>query len=360
MQVCSLLFAKPEKRVPCLLCVTGLLVLLTWGVSGCGSGTTLANAIAEPASPVASASGPQLGYMWLESDRTLRPILGLPGASQIGQSVTPAGVYLNAATSASAGLALIQAVDGSFEVMHLPGGTPLSLGLSLPPGARLRLSPGGTAALLYTPGAASAWLVTGLPSAPLTKEVVVEQPIVDAAVSDTGTAAIEFVQGTSASIAITPLAGRSTQIAAGHPGGGIAFVPGRDDLLFADPVSNSVTLVRNVSTAPSSLLVPASGLLKRPSAIGISPSGRWGVVANAETQTVVRVDLASFAAVAVPCACKPTLSEALADDGAFRITALDSAANWLIDAGTANPKAMFIPALRNSSKTSVIASAVRP
>ena len=147
--------------------VAGLFAVLTATV-GCGSGLLGAGAAAplNTAAPIASAKGPQLGYLWMASDKTLRPILGVTGASQVGQSVVPAGVYIGATASATASIAVLQDTDGALDLMTLPSGSPASLGLTLPVGARIRLSPAATSALLYTPGASSASLVTGLPLTP--------------------------------------------------------------------------------------------------------------------------------------------------------------------------------------------------
>jgi hypothetical protein len=333
-------------------------------LTGCGSGVvnTAQQALAVP---VASAKGPQLGYLWMASDRTLRPILGVPGSSQVGQSVVPAGVYSSAASSATASIAVLQDAGGAFDLMALPSGSPVSLGVTLPVGARIRLSPSAAAALLYTPGASSASLVTGLPSAPLVRTVDAPAAMTDSAVSDTGAVGFEYAQGPSLAVSVTGADGRSTAIGTVRGGGGLSFLPGRDDLLFADGAANSLTLVRSATSAPSVLAIPTQ-LLKKPTALGVSGSGRWALVVNGPgsassgSQTAVRVDLTTLATTQLTCNCSATVALPLADDGAFRLTDAANGPNWMADAAQATPRTLFIPALPSSAKTTLVAAGVVP
>ena len=143
---------------PTALCVVAALA------SGCGSG------IHAPAtssgSAIAAAAGPQLGYFWNQADQTLRPVLGIPGASQIGASVVAAGLYTTGAGSASSQLALLQESDGSLDVMSLPSGQPSHLSAQTAPGAQIRFSPLGQSAVLFKPGNAGVLLVTGFEHEP--------------------------------------------------------------------------------------------------------------------------------------------------------------------------------------------------
>ena len=339
----------------------GILACGLVSLSGCGNGVGLnATQQATPSTPVASALGPQLGYLWMSSDQTLRPILGIAGSSQVGQSVVPAAAYASAEASATASIAILQAADGSLDLMTLPSGSASSLGFSLPAGAKLRLSPSGLSALAFTPGSTSASLITGLPSTPKVQSISASAALADAAVSDTGAAALESTH----SLSVVLLNGSPVTLASIGAPGGLSFLPTRsgshDDLLFADAVANTLTLIRSTTSSPSWQTISATGLLQSPSAVGVSGSGRWALAVNSGSQTAVRVDLSSLAATTVACACQPTLAEPLADDGAFRITSLTSGPNWVVNAALTTPKTLFIPALPSSTNAAFIASAIRP
>ena len=340
--------------------VVSAIALATTAMTGCGSGTLGATQPQSVATPIASAKGPQLGYLWIASDKTLRPILGVAGAAQIGQSVVPAGVYVAASASATASIAVLQDTEGAFDLMTVPSGSPISLGLTLPVGAAIRLSPAAAAALVYTPGGTSASLITGLNSTPSVHTITAPGTIAESAVSDTGSVSFAYAQSSSFAIGVAAVDGRSTPIASVKAIGGLNFLPGRDDLLFADATANSLTLVRAATSAPSTAIIQTAQLLKSPAAVAVSGSGRWALVANTGSQSLVRVDLTTLTTTAISCACKPTLAATLADDGAFRVTDALTGPNWIVDAAASTPRTLFIPALPATAKTSLVASVVAP
>lgn len=320
-------------------------------LSGCGSGLGSVGTSAPPA--IAATNGPQLGYLWVATDKTLRPILGVAGASQVGQSVVPAGAYQSAVTSAAGTFALMQAADASFDVVALPTGTSVALPVSLPSGATLRLSSSGAAAALYSPGASSAAVITGLPNSPVVRTVSASAPIVDAAVSDTGSIAVEVAQGSSLIANVVTLDGKSHTVASLGASGGLTFLPGRDDLLLVDSAANTLTLIASASSAPAASTFPTGTLLQAPLAVGVSQSGRWALVANSAGNGLVRLDLRQRTSSAVACACTPTLAAPLADDGAFRVTALPADPNWVVEANAATPRVLFLPAVPGVKKVAI-------
>ncbi|HEY0784836.1 MAG TPA: hypothetical protein VGD62_03135 [Acidobacteriaceae bacterium] len=329
--------------------------LLASLLSGCGVDSNAGRTGAA----VAAAQGPQLGYLWSPEERSLRPILGVPGASQIGQSVVPPGVYVNAAVAAS--LALLEEPAG-FDLMTLPSGAPVRLAVPAPgtATAQIRLSPGGTSAALFVPGATTMTVVTGLSAAPAASQpgkanqiqnLTAAAPIEDAAVSDAGSAAVLTQQAGGMALAVLSASGRSTGTVVLKADGGLQFVGASDDLLVADAAANTLTLVRDASTLPAAALVATGTLLKAPLAVAASSAGRWAVVANSAEASVVRVDLTGQTqAQRVVCACKPTTAVALGSDGYFRVTTPTNAPGastpaWMVDATAATPRMLFIPAL---------------
>jgi len=82
-------------------------------IIGCGTGTPPAVPSAQPS---AVNDGPKLGYFWSATERSLRPILGVPGSSQVGQSIVPAGVYVSGTAAADTGLLLT--TEGNLFALH--------------------------------------------------------------------------------------------------------------------------------------------------------------------------------------------------------------------------------------------------
>ena len=345
------MMAKPMLRTyttaAALLLTSSLATLLC----GCGSGSrAIPTAGNSPA--LAVQAGPQLGYLWNHADQTLRPILGIAGSSQLGESVVPAGSYVQAAGSAAGGFALLFGNDQKVYRMTLPSGTPTALGITAGPGAALRFSPSGTSAAIFVPGSSSVTLLTSLSGTAQVHSVSSGAPIVDLATSDDGTVAAVFQTGSGYSLAhLAPSSGVQTLLRLGGSGG-LSFIGTTDDLLAADTLGNSLTLIRAVSSSASKVPVPSANLLKTPIATGASFDGRWAVVANAGESSVIRFDLSGATPPQrIVCPLQPTGADQLAGNGVFRFTAAGSAPGWIADITAPTPAMLFIPALPAASTT---------
>jgi hypothetical protein len=310
---------------------------------GCGSGIGLpSGGSASAPQPVAATNGPQLGYFWNAVDATMRPVLGIPGTAQVGQSVVPAGTYVTGAASSASAVAVLQEPDGSLDVMALPSGQPMHVGAATTAGAQIRFSPSGKSALVFTPGATAVTLLTGLTSAPVASMIASPAAIQDAALGDSGSLAI--AAGTN--IEILGSNGAATSVASVGALGGLAFAAG-DTLLVADSAANTLTQIANVSTKPALSQVPTLTLLMKPSALGVSPNGQWVLVANSADPSTVRVDLtAQTAPLRIACACTPALVATIAGAATFRVTAPGNGPIWGVDAAVTTPRSFFIPAVQ--------------
>jgi len=329
-----------SRRLGVALCTAALGALC-----GCGSGLGLpGGGLPGPATPAASTLGPQLGYFWIASDQTLRPILGVPGSSQVGQSVVTAGTYIAAAAAGST--AVLEEPDGSLDVMTLPSGQPLHLAAKVATaGAQIRFSQSGKTAIVFAPGATSISLLKGLPSAPSATVITSPTGVQEAAVSDTGSVAAAVASSTGVSIQMVSASGAATSVGSAAALGGLSFASG-DDLLFADAAANTLTLVHNASTKPSPAQVATAALLMTPAAVGVSQNGQWALIANGGDASAVRIDLTGQnAPLRIACNCTPALVAPLSGLGTFRITAPGAGALWAVEAGVSTPRSFFIPAL---------------
>jgi hypothetical protein len=326
----------------------GFAGLLCFALAGCGagpSGSHLGGGGGSAPSASTVATGPQLGYVWDSAAQALRPELGVPGASQIGAPLTPAG-YVFAAASPRSAVAVLLAKDGSLETQALPNGAPTLInGASAPLGSRAVFSPSGNNALLYAPGNSAVTLVTGLTSAPQAQTLHAPTNLLGAAVSDTALVAVVAGSGT---LKLTLLGGNGAALATLSGFGGINFLPSGDDLLTADAAANSVVLVRHSSTAPVAQTI-AAPQLKAPVDIAASRDGRWAIVANGGDASIARLDLTGQTpALRIACACQPNQLAALNGNAVFRITSLTAGPTWLVDASSAAPKTLFIPAAHSA------------
>ena len=333
---------------------------LTLPLAGCGSGIAgaLPSATKTPTiAPSAVKSGPQLGYIWSEKARTLRPVLGIAGSSQLGQSVVPADLYIAAATSANSSLAILQESDGALDLMTLPTGEPVRLSATLAPTAQIRFSPTGNTAIAFVPGSSSVTLLAALSTTPKSSTVAFNAAVSDAAVSDAGTIASAVPQSSGSSVRTISATGAANTAGSVATLGGLSFVGSSDDLLLADATSNTVTLVRNSASAPAATQLPSASLLKTPQGIGATHDGHYAVLANTGNTSIVRVDLtAQTPAQSFPCNCQPALVAQLSGTGVFRVTGADSGPAWMIDASASTPRVLFIPASSSSDTDSASTS----
>ena len=327
-------------------------------LAGCGSGVagSLATTTTTAPTTIPSAvkSGPQLGYIWSDKNRTLRPVLGIPGSSQLGESVVAAGLYLTAASSAVSNFAILQESDGVLDLMTLPSGDPVRLSATLAPNAQIRFAPSGDDAIAFVPGASSVTLFTTLGSNPKTQSVAFNSAVAEAAVSDTGTVASALSSGSIHAISLTGTANTAGSVATL---GGLSFVGTTDNLLFADAASNSVTMVRNSTTAPAATVIPSASLLKSPQGVGATHDGHYAVLSNTGNASIVRVDLTSQTAPqSFTCSCQPALVAQLSGTGVFRVTSADSGPAWMVDASASTPRVLFIPAINSASTADPVAN----
>jgi hypothetical protein len=338
-----------------ILPVSGLLAALS--IAGCGAsvGRSSVPGASSLAQPAVVETAPVAGYLWSNGDQTLRPILGIPGASQLGASLVPAGEYVAGAASPVTRAALLIDSSGSLNALQLPSGAPSILSTGYSGAAQVRFAPAGTAAVVFSPAAASLLVITGLPSAPVTRTLPASPALVDAAIGDTGTVLTAATTAAGVTIAVAPGGKALTTVS---KFGGLAFVPGADSAVVVDNAAHSVRLWTAISAAPTQVAFPAPAIQDAVGA-GISRDGRWAVVANGGDTNVVRVDLTGLAAPsASPCLCQPSGVDALAGNAVFRVSQPAASAApasaltpaWTVDASPAQPRLLFIPAPRPEAK----------
>jgi hypothetical protein len=332
------------SRRLCAACST----LAIWGVvAGCGVGVVTGPGSA----PVAAvANGPQLGYLWDSGNQALRPVLGVPGSAQIGQAITPAGMYINGAGSPRSGVALLESANGSLSAMSLPSGAVQAVSgpnfSKLSGSAQIAFSPSGMDAIVYAPGAASLLLVTGLTGIPQSQMLAAPAGLLGAAVSDTAQVAAVYSGGTGAGpLTVALLSGSRSTLGALAGFGGVGFLPSGDDLLLADGATGVITLIRHSSTAPAAQTF-TSTTIQTPVAIAASLDGRWAVVANSGDPSVVRLDLGGTTSpLRIACTCQPRQLTPFMGNAVFSLLPLTATPNWAVDASTVVPRTVFIPAV---------------
>lgn len=303
------------------------------------------------------AAGPQLGLVWNASDATLRPLTGVPGAASLGAPVFSPGAYSAAAWSRSSRSTLLIDPKGNLQLLTAGSSQPATLTSGVQSGASIVFAPRGSYAVVFTPGAKSALLVSGLTQQPAASTINAAAPIQAAAVSDQGTVAIASAGGSGAVTVTASSGGGSASTLASAGGfGGMAFLPGSEDLLVADSVANTLSRIHSGS---ATVLASSKDGLNRPLAVSASADARWAVTANHADGTLVRVDLTGATATSKSsCSCTPSQLTALAGNAVFELDAPGSgsgsgsgtAPGWMIEADDTTPRVLFIPSVQTKQQ----------
>jgi hypothetical protein len=315
-------------------------------LTGCGSALSAALPSGGTKSVPGIPSGPVLGYVWSSSDATLRPMFGVVGSGIVGQSIVPAGTYVTGAATSATDFGLVEDSSGSLFLLDLPASTPVRVAANAPADAQIVFAPSGNSAIAYVAGGSNVLLVSNLSGQAVAKTFAVPSgtQLASAAVSDTGTVLVA-TQSTPMRVGTLSASGQFSQLTTTAKLGGVSFIPGVDDALVADASKNTLIRLHTVSTSASSELLASTGI-NQPLAVSASRDGRWGIVANAGDQNIVRVDLKSASVnTSLTCLCQPSQINMLAGGSAFRVNDLTAGPVWIADLSTTTPKMVFVPAI---------------
>jgi hypothetical protein len=332
----------PTARISGLVCLSLLLA------AGCGTvvpHSTTTGSGGASAGSTAVSTGAQLGLVWSTADSTLRPLSGVPGSSQLGAALFPAGSYVGGSFSPQTQTALLIDPKGNLQWMALPSLTPQTIAQGIPSGATIAFSPKGAYAVVFAPGTASLLTISGLPQQPVVTPGTAGNPVLGAAISDAASLLLATGAG-NGSIAITDItsSGTRTTIAALNGFGGMTFLSGSEDILFSDSVAN--TLSRSHNGSATVLATHANGL-NQPFAVAASQDDRWAVTADRADTNLLRIDLTGATAPSqASCSCTPNQLSALNGNAVFELSSPGTAPGWMIEADDPVSRVLFIPPAR--------------
>ena len=113
-----------------------------------------------------SVQGPVMGFLVDGPHRTLRPVLGVPGAAVVGSAVKTSSPATPEVVSPAGDYALVWSGTSEQAALWTPGGNLLPLA-EVPPGRyAVALSPTGNAAAFYSAAESLVRVISGLPSNP--------------------------------------------------------------------------------------------------------------------------------------------------------------------------------------------------
>lgn len=295
------------------------------------------------ASGQAPIAGPVLGYLWDAQIGGIRPILGIPGSSTLGDPIN-IGVALRTAEIAPAQSNAI-AIDEAARVLivNTSTGELRPLDVSAAGLDRIVFSPTGASAALYYSDKRQAVVATGLPESPETRVVDLAglpSLITAIAVSDQDGL---LLLGTTEGVYV--MAARQQAPALVAPATGtdaIAFLERSRDALIADRERNEIIWVRDVTGAAERVVLAGEqDGITRPIAVAATEDNRKAMAALPGAVAVM--DLGGGAPVVVPCACNPSGLHRLKSASVFRLNDASTGPVFLVEAAGGEWRVVFVP-----------------
>jgi hypothetical protein len=318
-------------------------------------GVLLASVIAQAGQSSAALSGPILGYVWNQSDRTIRPLQGILGNATIGQPLD-LSVALSQVVSLDGRHFVALAENGarllsiSLESGSLESGQPLITEIPDAPTdfSAAAGSRRGSAAALYYGQQRGILVVTGLPSAPKVQYGIeiagFGESVTHLAVSDDGAQLLFSVPGEERQSVYgwTPASGVRALTSAGAVSN-IAFAA-NGNAIVADAKANEVfAIVDPGGSAIREFLADERTGISRPVGLIVSNSNEI-YVANAGSATIMVLDSAGLVLRTDSCGCDLAGLYPLRDS-IYRLSNGVDRTIYLLEARPTGDRVAFVPAL---------------
>jgi DNA-binding beta-propeller fold protein YncE len=294
-----------------------------------------------------SIEGPRLGFIFDHTTKSVRPILGIPGAATMGQPLESGLDLRKIAISPMQDYVLATEGEHNQVVVLATNHTPMVAvavqGADHGPD-QLSISAGGTAAALYYKGGNHVLVISGLPAAPkISARLYLSAGQVPSAlaISDDGET---LLAGVADSVYWVSPSGEVPILKGLHKIVSIALASNHTALV-ADGVANQIHRVQNVTSAVETDIVAGSKEgIAAPVAVAMSGDGKRAFVANGKSGTIAIVDLQSKTEVSqLSCQCTPTGLDRLAGTDVFRLTEPSSGPMWVLEAATHQSRIVFVP-----------------
>jgi len=301
----------------------------------------------------AQIRGPQLGYVFDKGEGILRPILGVPGASRLGDplnlgvslalaQISPKQDYALGVTEGNPGKLVLV----TFGEADQPSSV-LTIKSAGPGASHIALSSAGHSAAVLFPESQSLKILSGLPEAPvLAGEIDLRlEGLPEAlALDDEGKLVILAVSENQGSRIYVH--SRETGLQSLGIFGKVSALKLSADrqVLVADRASQEVILIRDVLGAAQRIRLAArEDGIHDPVAVEFSREGRRVYVANAGSGSVASLSLEGEPTVLTFCDCTPTTLETLDGDGVFRLTELSEKPLLMLEASATETRVLFVP-----------------
>jgi hypothetical protein len=285
-----------------------------------------------------SVTEPVLGLVFDAGAQTVRTLMGIPAASQVGGTLD--GTPLSAVAIASGqGYALaLENATGATSLISQSGRQPLA---GVRAGAQLvAVSPLGTAAAVYYGDTGKASILTGLPDAPQTlREITLDGAPSAMAVSDDGAALAAAISlaANESTVFYYPAGGAGQALLSDRSFASLEFVPGSTSLVMA---TQAAVYLYQSRQGLQLLTDQRDGLAN---VVGAAASGDGTrVFIGTQSGQVAVHDLAASTQTLLTCSCQPTGMWRLRGTAVFRLNDLGAGSLWVVDGDGVAPRILFV------------------
>jgi hypothetical protein len=290
-----------------------------------------------------------LGLDYNPETRTLRPILGVPGASSLGAPLTVGIPYTNAYVPPDGRFAIVDSSTGSGFFLFAPGAKDLAPLPDLPAKPDLfSFSPQASSAVFYFQESGQLFTIAGLPEQPQILQAMdtsnLPGPIAALAVNDSGTLILAgLAQDAGAGVFLLTQAGNSRILIPSEAAASLAFLPDRSDALVLTAVPGGVYLAKDLNGAEQIRpLISVAPDAETFTGAALSPDGNFLMTATS-AGSVTLTNLTDQSSRTITCPCKPDGMVRLGGAALFRLTAASAGPIWILDATGDEPRIVFVP-----------------
>lgn len=299
------------------------------------------------AQPQGSINGPVAGYVFDKTTHALRPVLGLPGASLLGNPIRWRYSVDQAFIAPKLDTAVGVTSEGAFRLFRLRDGVVAEMAVNGLAAAAspysVAYSPSGTTLALSA--GSQVQVISGLPDAPAvggSVDLSAAGVPSSLAVSDDASTLLVSLNN---SIRLFESYADMGKLIDTAPGALVAFAAGGHDAAVADAGAGVLVFHDLAGAGGSQVIAPPDESGAASSALAFSSDGKSLFLASATAQAVTQLDLTAGSRTRTACSCSPTV---LARMGSvFRLTELAADPLWLLDAPETTPRIVFVPAFES-------------
>jgi hypothetical protein len=292
--------------------------------------------------------GPVLGFVPGAAGTEVRPLLGVPGASGVGEALPlNVGVRRVQVSPKQDYVIALRNEGKSVVLFDLAASTLAARPLAFPGVADLvSISPGGSAAAVYDAVTHRVHTIAGLPGNPGAVRTFETSPlfgrVTRLTVSDDGfLALVGSEKGDSGQTELSVIGGAGLSWRVPTDDAAVSFVPGRRDLVVADNLTRSVFLVTDLGRSYGRLpLFTPTDETAVFSAAAVSADGAR-VFVTTQSGAVAILERETGQLAWLSCGCRPTTLAPLKGSSLFRLTEA-SATEPIIVLEASSPEPRFV------------------